>query len=247
MTDWTEDEITALMRGIASWSGMKRDAAIARAIAAEAREREIGEELDKATARADAAEQMVAELRAVLVRRHAHDVAGGICDTPERCSCDDDVTAILEQAAPIDGRWCLASERDAAIARAEQAEARLVQGCRGCVSDPVCRQCSDASTAEYLRSLVAAAERRLKSPTLLEALAAIEHERWSSWERYRERCVAAVRRAGDSETHEERWRRQRETAYADLSEREQESDRAEARKGLEVIRSALAGRGDRNS
>ena len=66
MTDWTEDEITALMRGIASWSVMKRDAAIARAIAAEAREREIGEELDKATARAIAAEQMVAELRAML-------------------------------------------------------------------------------------------------------------------------------------------------------------------------------------
>jgi len=86
MTDWTEDEIIALMA--------ERDAAIARAIAAE---------------------QMVAELRAVLVRRHAHDVAGGICDTPERCSCDDDVTAILEQAAPIAGRWCLASERDEAM------------------------------------------------------------------------------------------------------------------------------------
>ena len=41
MTDWTEDEITALMA--------ERDAAIARAIASEAREREIGEELDKAT------------------------------------------------------------------------------------------------------------------------------------------------------------------------------------------------------
>lgn len=77
--------------------------------------------LEAAKARADAAEQTVVELRAVLVRRHAHDVAGGICDTPERCSCDDDVTAILEQAAPIAGRWCLASERDAAIARADAA------------------------------------------------------------------------------------------------------------------------------
>ena len=92
MTDWTEDEITALMA--------ERDAAIARA---------------------DAAEQMVAELRAVLVRRHAHDVAGGICDTPERCSCDNDVTAIIEQAAPIAGRWCLTSERDEASKRADAA------------------------------------------------------------------------------------------------------------------------------
>jgi hypothetical protein len=77
--------------------------------------------------RADAAEQLVAELRAVLVRRHAHDVAGGLCDTPERCSCDVIVTATLEASAPVANRWCLASERDAAIARAEKAEAELAQ------------------------------------------------------------------------------------------------------------------------
>lgn len=40
-TDWTQDEINALMS--------ERDAALARAEKAEAREREIGEELDKAT------------------------------------------------------------------------------------------------------------------------------------------------------------------------------------------------------
>ena len=101
----------------------------------------LASERDAAIARADAAEQMVAELRAVLVRRHAHDVAGGICDTPERCSCDDDVTAILEQAAPIAGRWVSRSAYDealnaimegdkrleAAIARAQKAEAELAQ------------------------------------------------------------------------------------------------------------------------
>jgi hypothetical protein len=84
-------------------------------------------ERDAAIARADAAEQLVAELRAVLVRRHAHDVAGGLCDTPERCSCDVIVTATLEASAPVANRWCLASERDAAIARAEKAEAELAQ------------------------------------------------------------------------------------------------------------------------
>jgi len=85
-TDWTQDEINALMS--------ERDAALARAEKAEAREREIGEELDKATgmvemyvddaaaarllwrgseaacaqmhAERDEAQQMVAELRGAL-------------------------------------------------------------------------------------------------------------------------------------------------------------------------------------
>ena len=70
---------------------------------------------------------------------------------------------------------------------------------------------------------------------ILEIVAAIEHERWSGWEKYREKCVAAVRRDGDIETHEERWRRQRETPYSALSEREKESDRVEARKTLAAV------------
>lgn len=88
-TDWTQDEINALMA--------QRDEALARAEKAEAREREIGEELDKATgmvemhvddaaaarllwrqseaacaqmhAQRDAAQQMVTELRAILLDR----------------------------------------------------------------------------------------------------------------------------------------------------------------------------------
>lgn len=76
----------------------------------------------------------------------------------------------------------------------------------------------------------------LDHPALLEELAAIEHERWSGWERYREKCVAQVRRGGDIETHEERWLRQRETPYASLAEREKESDRVEARKSLAVVK-----------
>jgi hypothetical protein len=83
--------------------------------------------------------------------------------------------------------------------------------------------------------------KRIDSPALLEELAAIEHERWSGWEKYRELCVEQVRRPGDNETHVDRWRRQRETHYDALSEREKESDRIEARKSLHAIRRALAG------
>jgi len=46
---------------------------------------------------------------------------------------------------------------------------------------------------------------------LVEALAALEHERWSGWEKYRET------KHGDADNLR-RWKRQRETAYADLTE-----------------------------
>lgn len=63
----------------------------------------------------------------------------------------------------------------------------------------------------------------------LEALAALEHEQWAHWTQY----------MLDNLTPENvaRWRRQIETSYADLSEREKESDRAWARKVLDVQRS----------
>ena len=68
-------------------------------------------ERDAARKERDAAQQMVAELRAVLTagrdivietsRRHTRWVEGAY-DT-------------LEASAPISGRWCLASERDEAL------------------------------------------------------------------------------------------------------------------------------------
>lgn len=64
--------------------------------------------------------------------------------------------------------------------------------------------------------------------TLIELLAALEHERWSGWEKYRDTV--------DSPVSRERWGRQRETPYAELSEREKESDRVEARKTIALLR-----------
>lgn len=56
----------------------------------------------------------------------------------------------------------------------------------------------------------------------LEILAAIEHERWSAWHKH----------ASSHWTNQnlERWRRQSETPYSELSESEKESDRHEVRK-----------------
>ena len=60
---------------------------------------------------AKAAQQMVAELRDQIAIMARQEDAGLIA-------------ALLEASAPIAGRWCLASERDAAKARADAAEAR---------------------------------------------------------------------------------------------------------------------------
>lgn len=79
--------------------------------------------------------------------------------------------------------------------------------------------------------------RSVNDDGLLELLAALEHERWSGWERYREEVCDSVHPSG--ELNEERWRRQRETPYAELTEKEKESDRIEARKGLKIIQAWL--------
>lgn len=81
----------------------------------------------------------------------------------------------------------------------------------------------------------------LRTETLLEALAAVEHERWSHWQRYlHSRC-----RAGDDGSLiipaelVSRWTGQLSTPYAELSEDEKESDREQVRRYLPVIAAAL--------
>lgn len=81
---------------------------------------------------------------------------------------------------------------------------------------------------------------------VVEALAALEHERWSGWMRYLfSKCFSVERQ---SEPHyaiiasyAERWERQMNTPYADLSEQEKESDRVEARKTLAALQALGAG------
>lgn len=76
---------------------------------------------------------------------------------------------------------------------------------------------------------------------LLEKLAAIEHERWSHWQRY---MHGKGQRQADgsivlSAELVERWERQFTRGYADLDETEKESDRDQVRRYLPLIASAL--------
>jgi hypothetical protein len=81
----------------------------------------------------------------------------------------------------------------------------------------------------------------LQSSDLLETLAAIEHERWSHWQRYvHSKCTRA---ADGSLTIPaelvERWATQMRTPYPELSDKEKESDREQVRRYLPVIGGAL--------
>lgn len=77
---------------------------------------------------------------------------------------------------------------------------------------------------------------------ILECLAAIEHERWSYWQKYmHSKCT----QGNDGSliipaNLARRWTHQSVTSYADLSDEEKESDREQVRKYLPVIERAFS-------
>jgi len=79
--------------------------------------------------------------------------------------------------------------------------------------------------------------REISITDLTEKLADLAHRQWSGWMEYLfekstlndDGTVTIPKRAAD------RWKRQVETAYADLPEEEKESDREEARRVIEAI------------
>ena len=72
---------------------------------------------------------------------------------------------------------------------------------------------------------------------LVETLAAIEHERWSHWQRYlQSNCLENDDGSLTIPAHlVSQWNRQLSTKYADLSESEKESDREQVRAAIPAI------------
>ena len=78
--------------------------------------------------------------------------------------------------------------------------------------------------------------------SLIEQLAAVEHERWSHWQRYVH--SKGVRQPDGSlllpPDLVSRWERQLNTKYTELDEEEKASDREQVEKYLPIIASALS-------
>ncbi len=76
-----------------------------------------------------------------------------------------------------------------------------------------------------------------KEEEIIEIMAEVEHIRWASWQKHlHSKCVDV--KGPDIVIPREwfdRWQRQIETSYKDLSESEKESDRREARKTLKAL------------
>ncbi len=80
---------------------------------------------------------------------------------------------------------------------------------------------------------------------MLEELADIEHQRWADWQRY---MHGLCTRNGDGSltipsSSVSHWERQINTGYADLSEREKQSDRDQVDRYLPIIDHLLAEHG----
>lgn len=81
--------------------------------------------------------------------------------------------------------------------------------------------------------------------SLVEKLAAIEHERWSHWQRYMH-SKGKLQADGSLIIPEElvkHWERLIETPYNVLTEKEKESDREQVRRYLPTIAEELANEG----
>jgi hypothetical protein len=77
--------------------------------------------------------------------------------------------------------------------------------------------------------------------SLLEPLAAIEHERWSHWQNYlHSKCVPNPDGSLTVPAElVEKWALQASTPYADLTEKEQESDREQVQRYIPLIANTI--------
>lgn len=94
------------------------------------------------------------------------------------------------------------------------------------------------------------------SPELIEQLADREHDSWARWMEYLLACCVLLRdkHPGAADPDDvvipgekvRRWRRQVETSYGDLSEREKQSDRDEVQRIVPLIEAEYGCRSSRD-
>ncbi len=78
--------------------------------------------------------------------------------------------------------------------------------------------------------------------SIMDDLAAVEHERWAHWQRFVHEQASQQPDGSLLLPAElvERWERQIETSFEKLTEKEKESDREQVRRYLPILAQALA-------
>lgn len=95
---------------------------------------------------------------------------------------------------------------------------------------------------KLVQSIVDMVVEKLKSESIMEYCAHLEHERWSKWQKYIHSKIIPTANDSLMEIGTEwinRWNRQIATPYTELSELEKESDREQVRPYLEFIINSL--------
>lgn len=83
--------------------------------------------------------------------------------------------------------------------------------------------------------------KNLTKLALYEKLAAIEHERWADWQKWVYKvCIVMDNGLLIPQEMVDRWQRQIETVYEDLSEKEKDSDRKQVDRYWPLIEEAIA-------
>ena len=76
---------------------------------------------------------------------------------------------------------------------------------------------------------------------MIEEIAAVQHEIWSHWMKYLFQCSFQFEKFKDGSAlipadKVKRWKRQMNTPYSELTEKEKESDRDQAQKVIRVLK-----------
>lgn len=95
------------------------------------------------------------------------------------------------------------------------------------------------AVTEYDKAQVSTPQPDNTSEELIEKLAAIEHERWADWQRWCHKVLRGNNPSPEQGDILERWDRQIETPYSELSEAEKESDREQVQRYLPLIRTTI--------
>lgn len=138
-------------------------------------------------------------------------------------------------ARALDGRAAFCRRIEGQITCLDRAPEHPNRWCSDCLM----QRASELLATDARQTHDAAPQATAGTEELREQLAALAHDQWSGWMRYMfSRCGPSSVSAGQMYIPREwveRWQRQMDTPYAELSETEKDSDRKEADRVLALL------------